>query len=131
MFFVKISSEDEGEYFDIVASLDEIDEDYQVIDFESFDLRELTFCLDAECENRNNHDFAGAHVALAAMLVKDVGKTVARRVLWQIMEHGGLDAMSGRSWHVKSISEELGQPTNSWDILSPNWQFLRNEEQPQ
>jgi hypothetical protein len=48
-----------------------------------------------ECsEQRNAHNFVGAHRVLAALLHAEAGRAGATRVLRTIAEYGGLDQMS-------------------------------------
>ena len=77
------------------------------------------FC-DLEAEDRNNHEYVGAHKLLAIVLFQQVGRAVATRIILEIAQRGGLDGMGGIGGQPSSY-EELGVK----DDWSP-WSLPKN-----
>lgn len=72
-------------------------------------LEELADFCDHGAENCNAHEYVGAHRLLATVLFRHVGRCIATKILRDIAEMGGLDAMNGVCEKTNSYSE-LGIP---------------------
>lgn len=51
--------------------------------------------LDSDAGNGNWHDFVGAHVKLARLLTKEVGRDAALKIMRKIADRQGLHGMNG------------------------------------
>ena len=58
-------------------------------------LEELIHLCDHDAEDRNAHDFCGAHRLLAAVLYKRYGRASATATMLEIALFGGLQGMAG------------------------------------
>lgn len=54
----------------------------------------LSDFLDGKAESRNNHAFVGKHRILSAILIRQLGRESATRIMFEIAEYGGLDGAS-------------------------------------
>lgn len=69
-------------------------------------LKQLVNFLDEEAEQRNNHNFVGAHRILGALLMDEVGQDIALQIMKRIAAFRGLDGMSGNYCGRKRENED-------------------------
>ena len=71
-------------------SPDRYADSYSEVDLDEVTARELAELLDRDYENKNFHDFVGAHVGLSKLIGKVIGGDVVKTVIVQIAQLGGL-----------------------------------------
>jgi len=78
-------------------------------------LEELVELADRDAENRNAHDFCGAHRVLGAVLYRELGRWLATLLMLRIARLGGLQGMTGVCCEMDAYSElGVGEAGRDW-----------------
>ncbi len=99
-------------------------------------LEALADMLDDDAENRNCHDFIGAHQALAILLFQEVGRDAATSVMRRLANYFGLHGMNGRGSgdSLDLVEQELNIPLGGgtpWFLPDRNPTTPQNEHPDQ
>ena len=110
---VRVQEDDgEGSTNEYVKREQDVNDTETIVCREGFTLKELTGYCVSSAVSRNNHSIAPTHRLLAALLLREVGDTVATSIMLAIAERGGLDGMSGMDYFTEGNQqgsyEELG-----------------------
>ena len=98
-----------GENPQLVLGEDKYAEQCRPATREEATLELMAECLDHDAENRNAHDFACSHLGLAALLIQEVGREAATKLMRRLAGYGGLHGMTGVCGAGDgSASEDLG-----------------------
>lgn len=91
--------------------------DAKIIDIGAVDatLEELVELCDQDAENRNAHEFCGAHRLLGAVLFRQYGRLSATATMRNIALLGGLQGMTGVCSKGDAYQElNVGQAGRDW-----------------
>lgn len=114
----EIREDDEEEWR--ISDNPEFADHQRPLDTHAVSLEQLAEYCDFMAEQRNNHEFIGAHHILAALLIDELGRDTTKAIMLRIAEHGGLDSMNGVGGEqdafvdFKTPDEE---DTTSWGLV--------------
>lgn len=79
-------------------------------------LENVVDLLDQHAESINAHDFVTTHRALAALMVKEIGREAATKVFLRLVSFEGLHGLTGVCGRtdVEEHEKELGVRLNCW-----------------
>ena len=93
MLLLNMVAHDEGEWLHI--GIDEYANECRPATEAEATLELMADCLDRDATSRNAHEFANCHLGLSILLMQEVGRDAATKIMRRLAGYGGLHGMTG------------------------------------